>query len=145
MAPAHQFYLLVPGISCRFQGQWWQTVGARPSADQTGPFTVQFKVTSPLWVLTSNSLIRSRAGCTFMYASANHCLPPLLGVPLFVAQLQPSPGTCARLDTEACFPTMATMVTPGETLGCLFWPSCGERKEGKLQLCVVDELCVVGA
>lgn len=28
----------------------------------------------------------------------------------------------------------------GETLGCLFWPSCGERKEGKLQLCVIDEL-----
>lgn len=103
---------------------------------------LEFKVTFPHWVLTSNSLILSRAGCMFMHASANHCLPPLLGVPLFVAQLQPSPETCACLATETCFPTMLTMITPGGTLGCLFWPSCSERKEGKLQLCVVDELLV---
>lgn len=108
-APNHHCYLLVPRISCRFQGQWLQTVGAHFRADQTGSFTVQFKVTSPLWVLTSNSLILSRAGCMFMHASANHCLPPSLRVPRFV--VQPSPGTYARSDTEVCFPTMVTMVT----------------------------------
>lgn len=63
-APTHHYYLLVPRISCRFQGRWSQTVGACPSADQTGSFTVQFKV-------TSNSLILSQAGCTSMHASAN--------------------------------------------------------------------------